>query len=144
MPRPLTDPELQKLLSMDVPASLATLDGAGYPHVTPVWFLWTGNEIVITSMVDKPHVRRLLADPRAGVCVHVEEAELDCGERPNRQVRVIGDAMVGIDGDGRWTRLITQKYVAGPSGQAVAERRGSQSRMAIRLPMTRYVAVASI
>src|SRR2546429_239482 len=75
MPRALTDPEIARLLTSDVPANLATLDGDGYPHVTPVWFLWTGDALVMTSMSERPHVLRLRHDARAGVCIHVEEAE---------------------------------------------------------------------
>jgi nitroimidazol reductase NimA-like FMN-containing flavoprotein (pyridoxamine 5'-phosphate oxidase superfamily) len=44
MPRPrieqLATSEIDDLLSLDVPAHLATIDPDGYPRITPLWFLW--------------------------------------------------------------------------------------------------------
>ncbi|MGD0700506.1 MAG: pyridoxamine 5'-phosphate oxidase family protein [Trebonia sp.] len=40
MVRPLSDEEIAGLLARDVVARVATIDACGYPHVTPLWFLW--------------------------------------------------------------------------------------------------------
>jgi nitroimidazol reductase NimA-like FMN-containing flavoprotein (pyridoxamine 5'-phosphate oxidase superfamily) len=73
-PRRLAASEIDTLLALDVPARLATLDRYGFPHVTPLWFMWTGQAFVMTSIVDRPHLRRLAGNPRAGLCVDVEAA----------------------------------------------------------------------
>lgn len=39
MPRPLTQAEIDELFHGDHLARLATIDAAGYPHVTPLCFL---------------------------------------------------------------------------------------------------------
>lgn len=36
----LTPDQVDDLLGRDVVAHLATLDADGYPHVTPLWFIW--------------------------------------------------------------------------------------------------------
>jgi Pyridoxamine 5'-phosphate oxidase len=38
--RPLSEEEVASLLARDVVARVATVDADGYPHVTPLWFLW--------------------------------------------------------------------------------------------------------
>jgi PPOX class probable F420-dependent enzyme len=132
------------VLGSDVPARLATLDRDGFPHVTPLWFVWADGAFYMTSLVDRPHVRRLLRDPRAGVCVDVEDPERVDGQRPNRQVRAIGTAELKPDHAATWTTRITQKYVRGPAATQRIESRAADERIAICLRPTRLIAVASV
>src|ERR1700759_4478088 len=113
-PRPLDPVEIEALLSLDVLARLATLDRDGFPHVTPLWFLWTDGAFHMTSSAALPHLRRLAVNPRAGVLVDTEDAERDDGQRPNRQVRAIGKAEVFSDSGGELASLVPREEVAGP------------------------------
>ena len=63
-PRALTATETGELLASDGVAHLATVDRRGFPHVTPIWFLWDGDAFVLSCLPHRPHVRRLRADPR--------------------------------------------------------------------------------
>ena len=38
--RTLSQQEIAHLLHLAIPAQLATLDAAGFPRITPIWFLW--------------------------------------------------------------------------------------------------------
>jgi nitroimidazol reductase NimA-like FMN-containing flavoprotein (pyridoxamine 5'-phosphate oxidase superfamily) len=143
-PRRLSDSEVEALLAADVPARLATLDEDGYPHVTPLWFIWADGAFQMTSFAGKPHLRRLAGDPRAGVCVDVEEAQREDGERPNRQVSAIGDAETFVDAGGEWTRRITAKYVTGPGPEVQLERRLAGERIVIRLEPQSLITAASL
>lgn len=136
--------EIETLLGADVPARLATLDREGFPHVTPLWFIWTDGAFHLTSFPDRPHVRRLERDPRAGICVDVEAPEREDGERPNRQVRAVGTAELFADDRGAWTRRITRKYVTGAVAIERAETRAAAPRTVIRLEPAGLVAVASV
>jgi hypothetical protein len=89
--------EIEALLALDVPAHLATKDDQGLPMVIPIWFLWTGQEFVMTSVAHRPHVRRLQASPVASICVDVEDPERADGQRPNRQVRASGTVALRRD-----------------------------------------------
>lgn len=100
------------MVALAVPARLATLDRDGFPHVTPLWFVWDGTAFYMTSIHDRPHLARLRREPRAGICVDVEDLERADGQRPNRQVRAIGEAEVFLDVGGEWTKRITG---AGPN-----------------------------
>lgn len=123
---------------------LATIDSSGFPHVTPLWFIWTNGAFYLTSISDRPHLARLAANPRAGICVDIEEAERDDGQHPNRQVRAVGVAHVSPDGDGVWTARITEKYVRGRAASAVRASRVADQRVVICLRPDRLVAVASV
>lgn len=140
----MTADEIDALLSAAVSARLATMDRDGFPHVTPLWFIWTDGAFYPTSISDRPHLRRLAVNPRAGICVDAEEPERDDGQRPNRQVRAIGLAELSSDRDGVWTARITEKYVRGPAASAMRASRVADERVVIRLRPDRLVAVASV
>jgi len=143
-PRPRSNREVPDVLQSDVVGQLATLDADGYPRVTPIWFHWDGDAVRMTSLEFKPHVRRLREDPRAGFVVDLEASELDNGQRPNRQVRIVSDTTVSVDADGDWTRVITQRYLCGPGAQAQTQARSKQPRVVIEMRPTRIIAAASI
>lgn len=46
---------------------LTTVNGSGTPQPTPVWFLWTGSEVLIFSEPGKAKLRNLRGNPRASV-----------------------------------------------------------------------------
>jgi general stress protein 26 len=144
MPRRLTGTEVDAVLAMVKPAYLATIDADGYPQVTPLWFDWDGVWIRMTSFPASPHVRRLHANPRACVLVDTEQAERSDGERPNQQVRLVGDVELSPDRSGEWTRKITRRYLTGPSADRVADRRAGRARIVIGLRPLSVVAVGSV
>ena len=143
-PRRLEESEIEALLALDVPAHLATLDRDGFPHVTPLWFIWEDGAFHMTSVADRPHLRRLAADPRAGLGIDVEGLERADGQRPNRQVRAVGNAELFPDQQGTWTIRITEKYLRGPGAAASAASRAADQRVVIRLRPAKLVAVGSL
>jgi PPOX class probable F420-dependent enzyme len=144
MVRRLVSSEMEELLRLTVPVHLATVDGEGFPHITPLWFDWDGEALWMTSLPDKPHLRRLRRNPSASVCIDVEGDERDDGERPNRQVRATGRAELVDDVGGVHTRRITEKYLRGPGRDAMVRRRTGTPRVAVRLVPRNVVAVASV
>jgi nitroimidazol reductase NimA-like FMN-containing flavoprotein (pyridoxamine 5'-phosphate oxidase superfamily) len=143
-PRRLEPNEIETLLALDVPARLATLDRQGFPHITPLWFVWENEAFFMTSICDRPHLRRLSRNPRAGLCIDVEEPERDDGQRPNRQVRAVGNVELLPDRESKWTRRITEKYVRGPAATKMLAARAADDRILICLRPARLVAVASV
>jgi PPOX class probable F420-dependent enzyme len=143
-PRSLTEAEVEALLASDAVAYLGTLGKDGFPQVTPIWFVWDGGAFYMTSLTEKAHVGRLERDPRASICVEVEEPERRDGERPNRSVRATGPAELFTDIDGEWTRRITEKYVRGPGQAEMTARRAGQERIVIRLQPVRFIALSSV
>jgi hypothetical protein len=142
--RPLSTREIDQLLTAAVPARFASIDGDGFPHVTPLWFLWDSGSLWATSRAGAPHLGRLAANPRAGVVIDVEEDERPDGERPNRQLRLVGTVRLSADHDGFITRRITEKYVLSPGQATMLERRCSVPRTAIQLLRHLTVGLSSL
>jgi len=143
-PRRLDATEIETLLTLDVPAHLATLDDSGFPHVTPLWFIWEDGRFYMTSIADRPHLERLSHNPHTGLCIDTEDPERPDGQRPNRQVRAIGDAELFPDRQAEWTTRITEKYVRGAATAATVATRAADERVVIRLRPMRLAAVASL
>jgi nitroimidazol reductase NimA-like FMN-containing flavoprotein (pyridoxamine 5'-phosphate oxidase superfamily) len=137
----LSEREVERLLGLDVPAHLGTIDPSGHPRVTPIWFLWKEGAFYMTSFADKPHVRNLRLNPRASLCIDTEQV-LDDGQRPNQQVKGAGQAELFPDDGGNITREITRKYVRGAIAASEIERRGKMIRTIIRLRSSRLVGLS--
>ncbi|MBV8940650.1 MAG: pyridoxamine 5'-phosphate oxidase family protein, partial [Solirubrobacterales bacterium] len=92
-PRVLSAAALVELLALDVPARLATLDSRGFPHVTPLWFLWSDGAFYFTSLTDRPHLRRLERKPRTarGAAACGDPAQADDPARLSQRVINAGE-----------------------------------------------------
>lgn len=145
MPRRLTPAEVNELLTSDHVARLATIDEDGYPHVTPLWFVFEDGSFHLTSDSDRPHVARIRANPKVGLVIDTEAAMRPDGERPNRQVRITGEAVLTPDDNGAWTARIWAKYQSGPTNHAsVAERLQDRHRTLISIRPSHRTALASV
>jgi len=79
-PALLGDPVAQELLHSRYPAHLAYSWTDGTPRVVPIWFHWTGEELVMATWAAGPHIsyparriEHLRADPRVAVSVDTED-----------------------------------------------------------------------
>lgn len=136
--RQLSDAEIERLLEADIPARLATLDPEGYPRVVPIWFIWGEGAFHMTSVPERVHMRDLARDPRAAICVDLEDRRT----RQNVQLRARGRAELSSAHE-EWTRRITLRYVDGPSAVAEADRRAAMERVHIRLRPERLVCIGT-
>ena len=59
----------QRLLAEPI-VWLTTVNGAGQPQSSPVWFLWDGAEFLIYGSKDGPKTPNIAANPRVGL--HLE------------------------------------------------------------------------
>lgn len=143
LPRKLAAVEIDEVLSAVVPLHLGTVDSRGYPHVTPLWYCYEEGAFWMTSLPSKPHVRRLRANRRASVCIDLEDVERSDGQRPNRQVRAVGDAALSEDLGAMWTKRITERYILGEGRSRSVAERIAHPRVVIRLDAD-VVAVSSV
>jgi len=58
-------------------ARLATADADGQPHVVPVWYLWDGESLWISTFQSTHKVRVLRQNPRCAVVVDDEREGLE-------------------------------------------------------------------
>ena len=131
--RKLSQQEIAHLLNLAIPAHLATLDAAGFPRITPIWFLWEDGIFYMSSGQERRHVHDLARDPRAGLCLTVEEGQTEAGYRPFRQIMVRGYAHVQPDTGAIWARKLIGKYITGQAGALRAHQSAGKPLAVIAL-----------
>ncbi len=137
--RKLTQQEIANLLNLAIPAQLATLDAAGFPRITPIWFLWEEGTFYMSSGQEKRHVHDLARNPRAGLSIGVEEGQTAGGSRPYRQIVVRGYAQVQPDADERWAHKLILKYISGQAGTLRAQQSAGKPLAVIMLRPERFL-----
>ncbi len=136
--RTLSQQEIAHLLNLTIAAHLATLDPAGFPRITPIWFLWEDGIFYMSSGEERRHVHDLARDPRAGLCIAIEEGQTQGGSRPYRQIIVRGFAQVQPDVDELWARKLILKYITGQAGVLRAQQGAGKPLTVIALRPERF------
>lgn len=137
--RSLSQQEIADLLHQAIPAQLATLDAAGFPRITPIWFLWEDGVFYMSSGQERHHVHDLARDPRAGLCIAVEGGQTPGGNRPYRQIIVRGNAQVQPDTDELWAHKLILKYITGQAGVLRTQKSAGKPLAVIALRPERFL-----
>lgn len=83
----LNDPVAQRLLHSTNPASLAYVWRDGTPRVVPIWFHWTGSEVVIGTPAKAPKVKVLRNNSPVAVTI-------DSNDWPYKVLEIRGKAQI--------------------------------------------------
>jgi PPOX class probable F420-dependent enzyme len=106
--------DLGDLLDRPIIAVLATNRADGTIMLSPVWFEWDGEAVVVwTGGPNEGKVRHLARDPRATVVI----AEQD---RPYRGLEVTGRAELTNEGFDAAIRRISERYVGADAADGLA------------------------
>jgi hypothetical protein len=84
-------------------------------------------------------VQDLARDPRAGLCITIEESQTETGYRPFRQIMVRGYAHVQPDTDASWARKLIGKYIPGEAGVRRAKLEAGKPHVVIVLRPERFL-----
>jgi PPOX class probable F420-dependent enzyme len=84
-----TDPVAQELLQSTALARLAYVWGDGTPRVVPMWFHWTGEEILMGAPPNSPKMQVLEAHPEVAITI-------DSNDFPYQVLSVRGTAAVKV------------------------------------------------
>jgi hypothetical protein len=68
----LNEPLAKELLHAPIPARLAYVWADGTPRVIPIWFHWTGEEIVMCSPPNAPKMKALAQDTPVALTIDYE------------------------------------------------------------------------
>jgi hypothetical protein len=68
----LETPTAQRLLASALPARLGYVALDGTPRVTPIWFHWTGEALVMATFVPAPKVRALEEHPAVALSIDTD------------------------------------------------------------------------
>ena len=106
--RELSEIERADVLAQPISATIAFLDGEGFPRMVPCWFLWTEEAFHTTSDPDKYHVKCLSANSRGSFCIEVED--VTPSRRSNRQVKGVGHFEIVQGGGPEIASRLWSKY----------------------------------
>ena len=130
----LEDPVAQALLRSPALARVAYLWADGTPRVVPIWFHWSGSDIVLGSPPRAPKLAALRADPRVAVTI-------DSTEWPYKVLSVRGGASVELlDDIAPEYEAAGLRYFGEEKGRAWVDQRRGQPMARIRV-QPRWVAV---
>ena len=92
------------LLREPIISFITTLRADGTPHVTPVWHMVDGDELVIAVDARTVKARNVLANPNVALCVAADAS-------PQPWVLVEGAASLTEDGAVEFVRAVTAHYL---------------------------------
>lgn len=113
---------------------LATVRADGRPHLTPVWFVVDGDDLVFNAGEDTVKARNLRRDHRLTLVV-------DDDQFPYAYVVVEGTATLSDDlaQVRRWATIIAERYVPAGQADAYGARNGVPGELLVRVNVTRTV-----
>jgi pyridoxamine 5'-phosphate oxidase-like protein len=138
-PRLLETDLAQQLLHSTIPGRLAFVWTDGTPRITPTWFHWTGEEIVMPTYIAGPdigirhpaaRIAALRANPRVALTI-------DTDSYPPRSLTIRGTAEITeVAGLAPEYAAAARRYlgeeVAGPLLAALDQPGTAQARIAVR------------
>jgi PPOX class probable F420-dependent enzyme len=118
---------------------LAVTRPDGRPHVTPVWFVLDGGDVVLTTHETSVKAISLRQDARAAMSV-------DDQEPPYSFVLIEGRAALSEDPGElrRWSAAIGGRYMGADRAQEFGDRNGVPGELLVRLRISRVIARAEI
>ena len=118
---------------------LAVVRRSGQPHVTPIWFVLDGEDIVFMTHESSGKGQAIRRDKRVSMVVDEEVA-------PYAFVLVEGTVTVSEDIDEliRWGTTIAKRYMGLDRAEEYGVRNGVAGEYLVRMHPTRIVAVTGI
>jgi PPOX class probable F420-dependent enzyme len=118
---------------------LATSRHDGQPHVTPVWFVLDGDDLIFMTWHTSVKGKAIQRDARVALVVDDETF-------PYSFVLVEGTATVTRDPRSRrlWARRIASRYVPADRVDAYTERNAAEGELIVRINGQRWIARSSM
>lgn len=108
----LQHPTSQELLHSKIPARLAYVALDGTPRVIPIWFHWTGRDIVMASPPKAPKLKALVRNPKVSLTI-------DDNTFPHKVLLVRGAARLEpLDGIVPEYAIAAERYFGPDQGKA--------------------------
>jgi PPOX class probable F420-dependent enzyme len=118
---------------------LAVTRRDGRPHVTPVWFVLDGGDVILTTHQDSLKGRALKRDPRAAMCVD--------DQLPPYSFVIIEGAVTLSEDPGElrhWATQLGGRYMGPDRAEEFGARNGVPGELLVRLRPDKVVAERDI
>ncbi|GAA4226314.1 PPOX class F420-dependent oxidoreductase [Actinomadura meridiana] len=111
----------------------------GTPHVTPIWFVLDGDDVLFNTHRDSLKGRVLARDPRVTICV-------DDQTPPYSYVTLEAKASLIEDPDEtrRWATVIGGRYMGADRAEEFGARNGVPTEYLVRARITKVIAERAI
>ena len=134
--REMTRPQWREFASSGTRTGKAAVTRAdGTPHVTPIWFVLDGDDLVFTTGEGSVKHRSLVRDPRICVCV-------DDQQPPYSYVMITGEAR--LSGDltemRKWATALGGRYMGADRAEEFGARNAVPGELLVRVRITRVIA----
>lgn len=118
-------------------AAVTRADGA--PHVTPIWFVLDGDDVVFNTGRDTVKGRALARDPRVCICVDDETP-------PYSYVQIQAEATLVDDMAEmlRWATAIGGRYMGADRAEEFGARNAVPTEVLVRARITKVIAERDI
>jgi PPOX class probable F420-dependent enzyme len=118
---------------------LSTVRADGGPHVTPIWFLLDGDDLLFNTSKESVKGRNLTRDGRVALCV-------DDDRPPFAFVVLEGRAELSEDLDElrHWAARIGARYMGEERATEFGERNGVPGELLVRVRITKILAYAAV
>ena len=136
----LSDPEVRDFLTRGTrTGKLGYLAASGRPLVTPVWFIVDGDSLVFNTGKETAKGRALARDPRATLCVDLEEP-------PFAFVQVQGEAELSEDPAEllRTATAIAARYMGAERAEEFGQRNAVPGELVVRMRPVKVLATFNI
>jgi len=136
----VTDPKIREFLSAGTrTGKLAYAGQDGRPLVAPIWFIVEDGDLVFNTGKDTAKGRALARDPRATLCVDLEEP-------PYGFVQVQGEAELSEDPGElvRTATAIAARYMGRDRAEEFGQRNGAPGELVVRLHPVKVIAAFDI
>ena len=134
--RTMTDDQRRAFLSEGTrTAKLSAVRADGRPHISPVWFVLDGDDILFTTWHDSVKGRNIVRDGRISICVDDERP-------PFAYVVIEGTATVSTDMAAllTWATKIGGRYMGADQADIFGKRNAVEGGLLVRLTPTKSLA----
>ncbi|MFG2792809.1 PPOX class F420-dependent oxidoreductase [Streptomyces sp. NPDC048419] len=140
MAQKMTEEEWRAFLSQGTrTAKLATVRADGSPHVTPIWFVLDGDDLVFNTAGTSVKGRNLVRDGRVALCVDDDRPPFDF-------VVLHGRARISEDpGELRhWAARIGARYMSEDRAEEFGARNGVPGELLVRVAIDKVLTVKGV
>ena len=139
MSRTMTPDEVHAFLNHGTRTAKLATCGPGGPHVTPVWFVLDGDELVFTTWGESVKGRNLRHDPRVALVVDEEVA-------PFAFVHMRGRVTLSEDVDElhRFATAIGGRYMGAERAEELGRRNAVPGELLVRVRPERVIALSNL
>lgn len=107
----------------------------GSPHVTPIWFVLDGSDVVFTTESSSIKGRVLRKDPRISICV-------DDDRPPYSYVLITASATISEDLEElrKWATVLGGRYMGADRAEEYGSRNGVPGELLVRARISKVIA----